>query len=163
MSSGRLVRVSSAGRRARGGLAPGAAGTLGATVSAAAVSAAAESAPAGGFPWRLSSTGRGSTEASRTGVESGSSDTRTADSWIRWRGSSDWLNSTVADTLSTGVTARMRGGAVSWTKAQNSTALSRRPRDPDGVECLPRIGEVVAVLVEHAAHDDTRPPAAAPG
>ncbi len=122
-------------------------------VSRAVVSAAAESGLVGALAWRLSSIALGSSETTFTALESGISESRTAEGWNRWRGSSIWANSTVADALSTGVTVRMRGGAVSCTKAHSSSALSRPAFDEHAVECLAGIVEVVAVLVQHALDD----------
>ena len=61
-------------------------------------------------------------EATATGVESGSRRNRTSLGASRWRGSSFCEKVTVADTLSSTVTVWIRGGKVSWTKAQSSPA-----------------------------------------
>jgi len=76
-----------------------------------------------------------------TAEESGRRRSMMADGARRWRGSRDWLNSTVADTLSATVMPRMRTGVVSCTKAHSSgtvvavslaatRALSKASRGP---------------------------------
>ena len=91
-------------------------------VSRAVVSRAVVSRAGAARRLRLSSSGLGSTDVTRMGVESGRIRTVTWLSAIRWPGARLWLSSIDALMLSTTVTSRMRGGVVSCTNVHSSPA-----------------------------------------